>query len=78
MLGVGEEESQPLPPGESQVAASPHLVLLWESVGPDLGQSSPLPLVNLKPDSALIGPEVYSVAPPAILCHKELARGKQL
>ena len=37
VLGVGEEEPQPLQPGESEVTSSPDLVLLCEGVRPDLG-----------------------------------------
>ena len=37
VLGVGQQEAEPLQPGESQVTSGPHLVLLWEGVRPDLG-----------------------------------------
>ena len=38
------------------------------------GQCSPLSLVEVQSDSALIGRELQSVATPVILCHKEPAR----
>ena len=39
-----------------------------------LGQCSPLPLVQVKPGSALIGPELQDVATATDLCHKEPAQ----
>ena len=41
------------------------------------GMSSPLPLVQVQRGSALIGPELQSVATPDSLCHKESARRVQ-
>ena len=40
----------------------------------DPTQCGPLSLVEAQRGSALIGRELHSVAPPAILCHKEPAR----
>ena len=41
------------------------------------GQCSPLSLVEECRGSTFIGRELHSVAPPALLCHKEPARSKQ-
>ena len=34
VLGVGQEEPEPLRPGQSEVATCPHGILRWESGGP--------------------------------------------
>ena len=41
------------------------------------GQCSPLSLVEECRGFALIGRDVHSVAPPALLCHKEPARASK-
>ena len=52
-------------------------VLKW-AVGLDYKrQCSPLSLVEECQGSALIGRDLHSVAPPALLCHKEPARASK-
>ena len=46
----------------------------WPRPAVSPGQCSPLPLVEVRRGSTLIGRELQSVTTPAILCHKEPAR----